>query len=193
MYKRVENDIEQTMFHFIWMTAWREKGYEFEFSQDVLERYLVITPDMEYVGSIEFKPYSPLQSEVNEVAPYHSHPFVLTNPSRVAEVDKVALLPEYRGKYVAELLTAAVHFARDGGYDYFVSLLEPIFYRALRITFKVPMSKAGREVYYKGGNVIPVLFHMKEMVSNPERFTWLSEQYLDDACPYYSQYSDSMR
>ncbi|GIQ70377.1 N-acetyltransferase [Xylanibacillus composti] len=190
MYKRVENEIEQAMFHFIWMTAWREKGFEFEFARHVLDRYLVITPDMEYVGSIEFKPYDPQHGAVNEVAPFQSHPLVRDARSRVAEVDKVALLPEYRGKYIAELLTAAVHFAREGGYDYYVSLLDPVFYRALRITFKVPMSKVGKEVYYKGGNVVPVLFHMKEMVDSPERYEWLSEQYGNAARVLLTEYSD---
>jgi len=192
VYKRVENEVEKAMFHFIWMTAWKEKGFEFEFSQDVLERYVVITPELKHVGSIEFKSYDPLRSKVNDIAPFYNHDLVRNAPSKVAEVDKVALLPEYRGKYIDELLTAAVHFAALGGYDTYVSLLEPIFYRALRITFKVPMTKVGKEVYYKGGTVIPVLFHMNEMVSNLDRYTWLSKQYKEDARSAYTEYSDSV-
>ncbi|MBB6675367.1 hypothetical protein [Cohnella nanjingensis] len=174
MFKQIENDIEAALFNFIWMTAWREKGFEFEFSTDVLGRYVVITPQGEYVGSAEFKPYTPTDSPLEAIAPFGAHPSVAADPAKVAEIDKIALLKESRGAYTSELLSSAVHFAKENGYHYFVSLLEPVFYRALRITYRVPMEKAGPAKFYKGDQVIPVIFDMKRMYENPEQYEWLS-------------------
>jgi len=41
MLKRVTTEEDLAYYNFIWMTAWREKGYDFEFSPSVLERWLV--------------------------------------------------------------------------------------------------------------------------------------------------------
>ncbi|MCC3377351.1 hypothetical protein [Cohnella sp. REN36] len=174
MFKQVDNEMELALFNFIWMTAWREKGFEFEFSTRVLGRYVVITPQGEYVGSAEFKPYAPGGGPLEEIAPFAFHPNVAADPSRVAEIDKIALLKEWRGDYTSELLSSAVHFAQEYGYHYFVSLLEPVFYRALRITYRVPMEKVGPAKFYKGDQVVPVVFDMKRMYENPSQYEWLS-------------------
>lgn len=144
-----------------------------EFSDQVIDRYLIITGDGQYAGSVEFKPYEPQVSGIDQVAPFYSHPLIAENAASVAEVDKVALLPEYRGKLIAELLSSIVDFARKMQIKYLVSLLEPVFYRALRITFHVPMYKVAERTFYKGDDVIPVIFDMQKMYNHPEQYSWL--------------------
>lgn len=173
MYKKVENHIELAMFNFIWMTAWKEKGFEFEFSENVLDRYLVITDDGEYAGSLEFKPYTS-NGTLDAVAPFSQHPLVEADPTRVAEIDKVALLPEFRRKYTSELLSAGIYFAWQSGLHYLLALLEPVFCRALSITFRVPMERVGKKTFYKGGYVIPVLIKVKQIYDQPKRYEWLN-------------------
>jgi hypothetical protein len=180
MIKKVQNDMEAALFNYIWMTVWREKNFEFEFSTDYLSRYLAITPLGEAAGTAEFKPYSLEEGRLEQIAPFSLHPWVAMNPSKVAEIDKIAFLKEHRGPYLAELLTLIVGFCQANGYHYLVSLLEPVFFRALRITFKVPMDKVGTSQYYKGDTVIPVVFNMKAMYENPEAFDWLRLAELED-------------
>lgn len=173
MYKKVENEIERTMFNFIWMTAWREKGYEFEFTQQALEQYLLLSKEGQYAGTVEFRSYNPRLSELDQIAPFYEHPLIKQDYSKVAEIDKVALLPEFRGEYIAELLSSTVHFAEEHHYHYYISLLEPVFCRALKISFHVPLLKLGGKIFYKGDYVIPVIFDMKTMYEHPEKFDWL--------------------
>ncbi|MFC4776510.1 GNAT family N-acetyltransferase [Paenibacillus sp. GCM10023252] len=172
MFKRVENEWELSMFNTIWTTVWQEKGYELEYADHALARFVVITTDGQYVGTSEIKPYS-LCSTIHTAAPFHSHTRVAMDPERVAEIDKIALLPEHRGKHISTLLSSAVHVAEELGLTTFISLLEPVFYRALRITFHVPMERIGEKVFYKGDYVIPVLFHMDEMYHNKDKYDWL--------------------
>lgn len=174
MYKRVENSIELTMFNFIWMTAWREKGFEFEFSEDVIDRYLIIAEDGQYAGSAEFKRYKPGVSEIDHIAPFYLHPKVSEDYNQVAEVDKIALLPEFRGKYTSDLLSSIVYFAYKNGIRYLITLLEPVFYRALKITFHIPMEKLGSKTFYKGDDVLPTIIDMSYLIRHRERFVWLN-------------------
>lgn len=167
------------MFNFIWMTVWKEKGFDFEFTENALARYLVISEHGEYVGSTEFKAYTG-KGNPDRVAPFRSHPKVKADLSAVIEIDKVALLPEYRRKYTSDLLSACVHFAWQQQYHYMIALMEPVFYRALRITFRVPMEKVGSKTLYKGDTVIPVVINVKQIYDNPERFEWLNLDQADD-------------
>lgn len=174
MYKRVENSIELTMFNFIWMTAWREKGFEFEFSGEVLDRYLVITEDGQYAGSAEFKRYKPGESEIDQIAPFYLHPTLNSPFTNVLEVDKVALLPEFRGKYIGDLLSSIVYFATRNGYDYLISLLEPVFFRALKITFHFPIEKFGDKIFYKGDYVQPAIIDVDKLMRKRDKLVWLN-------------------
>lgn len=173
MFKLVENSVELALFNFIWMTAWREKGFQFEFSEHYLERYLIITEGGEYAGSVEIKPY-PGTGELDQVAPFHRHPLVEEDPSLVAEIDKVALLPEYRRRYTSELLSAGIYSAWKRGIHYMLALLEPVFHRALRITYHVPMESVGPKTFYKGGYVIPTLIKVRDIYTRPTDYPWLN-------------------
>jgi hypothetical protein len=173
MYKIVENSVELAMFNFIWMTAWREKGFQFEFSEQVLERYLVITDDGEFAGSVEIKPYTGT-GELDNVAPFREHPLIQADPTLAAEIDKVALLPEYRRRYTSDLLSAGIYSAWTRGIHYMLALLEPVFWRALRITYHVPMETIGEKTFYKGGQVIPTLIKVREIYDHPADYPWLN-------------------
>ncbi|MBD2867873.1 hypothetical protein [Paenibacillus arenilitoris] len=174
MFKRVENELELAMFNGIWTTVWKEKGFELEFSDRALERFVVVTEEGHYVGTAEIKPYSAAESPINEAAPFHDHPKVVQAGGAVAEIDKMALLKPYRGRYISDLLSSAVYFAEKLQFKFFVSLLEPVFLRALRVTFRVPLEKIGDKTFYKGDDVIPVLFDMEQMYRNKSRYAWLA-------------------
>ncbi|GGG83713.1 hypothetical protein [Paenibacillus radicis (ex Gao et al. 2016)] len=174
MFKKVETEWELTMFNSIWTTVWKEKGYELEYAEQALERYVAISPEGQYVGTSEIKAYTPGVSIIDSVAPFHNHPKIAADPAQVAEIDKIAVIKQYRGHPITDLLSSAVFSAETHQFRYFISLLEPVFYRALRITFHVPMEKAGEKTFYKGDYVIPVIFDMERMYSNKEQYEWLA-------------------
>ncbi len=173
MFKRVENELELAMFNGIWTTVWMEKGYELEFSDQALERIVVVTQEGHYVGTSEIKPYSPERSAINSAFAFSEHPLVQNAGQAIAEIDKMALLKPYRGKFISDLLTSAVYVAERLHIRYFVSLLEPVFLRALQITFKVPLAKLGDKRFYKGDYIVPVLFDMAHMYENKQLYNWL--------------------
>ncbi|MDU4694214.1 MULTISPECIES: GNAT family N-acetyltransferase [Paenibacillus] len=174
MYKLVETLEEGTLFHSIWMEAWMEKGFEPEFADNVLGRCLVYDGAGVPVGTVEFKPYVPQSDELlNQLVPFDDHPDIrLAGPGEIAEVDKVALLRRYRGRNLNRLLATIVLFAQQNGIRHYVTLLEPTLFRALRISFHVPMTQVGERQFYKGDDVVPTIIHVSEFYENQERYEW---------------------
>ncbi|MEC0370660.1 hypothetical protein [Paenibacillus chibensis] len=172
MFKRVENELELAMFNGIWTTVWLEKGFELEFSDEILERYVVVTDEGHYVGSAEIKPYC-FDSSINETAAFDQHPVIRQAEGAVVEIDKMAVLNTYRGHFISELLSATVEFAERNKIKYFVTLMEPVLQRALRISFQVPMEKISKKVFYKGDYVLPTIVNVKEIYSHKDRYSWL--------------------
>jgi len=172
LFKRVEGELELAMFNGIWTTVWTEKGFELEFSEEVLERYVVITEEGHYVGTTEVKPYSE-ESSINEIGSFHKHPMIAEDMGKVAEIDKMAVLSTFRGQYVAELLSSIVHYAEMNGLTYYVMLLEPTLMRALRISYHVPIKKISGRVFYKGEDVIPSIVDVREVYMHKERYSWI--------------------
>ncbi len=177
MYKPVETLEEGTLFHSIWMEAWMEKGFEPEFAENVLGRCLVYDEAGVPVGTVEFKPYVPHSDEpLNRLAPFDDHPAIMcSGPGEIAEVDKVALLKQYRGRNLNRLLATIVLFAEQNGIRHYVTLLEPTLFRALRISFHVPLTQVGERQFYKGDDVIPAIIHAAEFYEHPERYDWYLE------------------
>ncbi|MWC29504.1 GNAT family N-acetyltransferase [Paenibacillus sp. MMS18-CY102] len=175
MYRQVEDQHDLTMFNNVWVSVWQEKGYELEYARHTLARYVVITPEGEYVGTSEVKPYEAGSSLIDEIAPFADHPAILANPGKVAELDKFALLKPFRGlRYSGELVSTAVHCAEQLGLRYFITLLEPVFARALRVSFRLPMEQIADKTYYKGDFVVPIVFDMEQVYKNAHRYDWLS-------------------
>ncbi|CAM3322476.1 hypothetical protein PALU110988_16140 [Paenibacillus lupini] len=181
MFKSVKSEWELAMFNSIWVSVWEEKGYELEYTNQVVERFLAVSDDGEYVGTSEIKPYLLGHNEIESVAPFRHHPKIIDDPARVAEIDKIAILQHFRGQQpISDLLSSAVYCAEKYNFRYFISLLEPVFYRALRITFHIPMEKVGGKQFYKGDDVIPVLFDMEHIYRNKKQYDWLTYQNSSD-------------
>lgn len=173
MFKRVESKLELDRFNYIWTTVWMEKGFELEYSDQSLERFMAVSEEGEYVGTTEIKPYSIYESKINQEAPFADHSKLILAEGAVAEIDKVAVLKEHRGHFIADLLSAIAHFGEKNQLRYYVALLEPVFLRALRITFQIPFEKIGNKIFYKGDYVIPVIIDVREVYENKERYLWI--------------------
>lgn len=174
MHKRVTNLKELAIFDSIWMETWTEKGFEIDLSsENVIERYLILDGQSP-IGTVEFKQYRPSIGELDRIAPFHTAPSILRSPDTVVEVDKVAIRKDQRGKHIDKLMTALMLFAEEWGCTQYVSLLDPVFYRALRIVFGIRMDVVSKDKpFYKGAPVVPAVLHVQDVVDHKERYPWL--------------------
>ncbi|MNZ46769.1 hypothetical protein D3C78_644630 [compost metagenome] len=175
MYKFVETLEEEAVFIQIWTQAWLEKGFELEFAEQVLGQCLVFDESNVPIATVEMKPYTLHNSELDKLAPFASHPMIASYPEHVAEVDKVAVLKDHRGKNLERLLATIVLFAETNQIKNYVTLLEPILFRALKISFHVPMSRVGENFFYKGDVVVPAIIHAEQFYKNKENYAWFME------------------
>ena len=182
MFKVVENEVELAQFNGVWTTVWHECGYELEFGDHVLDKNIILTENKEVIGSNEIKCYYPdSRSYINTLAAFAQHPWVVQAEGKVGECDKVALLKNYRGKgmYIHDILKSICASALKHDLQYIVSLLEPVFMKALKRLFRVPMQQVGDPFFYKGDYVVPVVMDVGFVITHKEQFTWYIENAVD--------------
>ncbi|OCT13864.1 hypothetical protein A8709_20030 [Paenibacillus pectinilyticus] len=171
MFKKVESVLELQRFDEIWTRSWEEKGFELEYSEGKVDRYLIRNDQNDEIGSIEFKAFSHL-SEINAIFPFH-HVDKIKHSRTTIEVDKVAILNEHRGKNLDRLLSAMVCYGETNRVNYYIALIDPLLYRALRVVYKVPSEKLGEKMFYKGDYVYPVYIDVEFVYRNKDQFSWL--------------------
>lgn len=174
MYKKVETMADLNTYNQIWMDCWLEKGYMLDPNFDDTDRFIILNTENKEIGTIEFKPYYPtLQNYINTVFPFHEIDKLESNPMKVIEIDKVAILRKFRGKNLERLLSLFVHYTEYHQITYCVVLLERVFYRALRNVYKIPVESVSDQMYYKGDYVIPAIIHASEVYTKKENYSWI--------------------
>ncbi|CAG9607781.1 hypothetical protein [Pseudoneobacillus rhizosphaerae] len=174
MYIKVDSVALLNHFNQIWMECWLEKGYFLENENSLTDRYIITDIEERKVGTIEFKPYSlDPKNNINTVFPFHELESIVKETDSVIEIDKVAILKEFRGKNLDRLLSLFVHYTEDHDINYCVVLLERIFYKALKNVYKIPLEAVGEKIYYKGDYVIPAIVCPKEIYQNKKDYKWI--------------------
>lgn len=175
MYLYVQNEVQLRRFRSIWQEVWNEKGFEVEDENEVKDRILIVNETNLPVGTIEVKPYHICSEHpLNATSPFHLQEEIVQAPNRVAEIDKVAMLKEHRGPNLVRLISTLVYYAAEHQIDYYVCLLEPVFLRALRISFRIPMRVIGEKFYYKGDYVVPTIIYCGYVRDNASNYPWIS-------------------
>ncbi|WP_445491221.1 hypothetical protein [Niallia sp. 03133] len=178
MYIKVDSLALLNDFNQIWMECWLEKGYGLENSTDPTDRYIITDSTNQKVGTIEFRPYTlEPTNNINTVFPFHQIESIKSNPKAVIEIDKVAILKQFRGKNLDRLLSVFVHYSEYYDVSYCVVLLERLFYKALKTVYKIPLEPVSNKIYYKGDYVIPAIIYPNEIHQNKEKYPWLIDLY----------------
>jgi hypothetical protein len=173
---KVETVAELNSFNQIWMECWLEKGYMLDPSSEKSDRYIILDTENRRVGTIEFKPYSETsENHINTVFPFYEIEDVALNPEKVVEIDKVAILKQYRGKNLDRLLSLFVSYTETHQIEHCVVLLERIFYKALKNVYRIPLKSVGDPIYYKGDHVIPTVIYPRVIYSSKKNYPWLDK------------------
>ena len=167
MYKQVKTIEERKQFNSIWERVWKEKGYEFEYFEDA-QQFMFQNQQGIFTGSIEIKPYS---SYIETLYPFSHHIDISEFTHNIREIDKVSILKESRKK---SGLDSMILFLRDyahlHGVKYYIALIEPSFYLALRMLYRLPFKKLSSKFYYKGDMVIPVIIDAEEVLLQESKY-----------------------
>ena len=171
----VNNEYLLRVFNEIWTSVWNEKGFELEFSHES-DKFLFKNRHHEYAGTIEFKQL--VASETWHIPVIRDHPFIEANIQDVVEIDKVAIKAGSRrkDKIIEQILTQIVNYSLSHDVKGIVALLEPKFYLALRMVYKVPITKIGNKFEYKGDLVVPALLDCLSAKDSLETFSWYTPE-----------------
>ena len=181
MYIKVDSLALLNDFNKIWIECWLEKGYGLEMEDGLADRYLITDSKDQKVGTIAFKPYQlDPNNNINTVYSFHQIESIKNKPESVVEIDKVAILRQFRGRNLERLLSVFVHYSEQHDISYCVALLERVFYKALRRVYKIPVESVGEQIYYKGDYVIPAIIYVQEMYQHKEKYPWLRTSNQDD-------------
>lgn len=154
-YKLVENEKELKIYNGIWEQVWKNEGYELEYSDGVVDKYL-IEEDGQFIGTIEIKSYSD-KSIINQYYPFIENGKIREFMDKTIEIDKVSIKEDCRKSgALKSSLSALKQYAIKNDVRYAIALMEPKFYRVCRL-IGVPFEEIGGKFFYKGGNVVPVI------------------------------------
>jgi GNAT superfamily N-acetyltransferase len=178
--KLVQTEEELAAYNFIWKSVFKEKGFELEDynGKNPIERYLILNnfnQFPEFIGTVEYVKYDPKQgTNVEDLFPFSSVPEVRMNLGNIAEIDKVAILKEHRGKGAFEkILYTNAQYAEKHGIKYFIALLEIMLYRSLGPMYHIPVKKVGEVILKDSYQVVPVLIDMEWILNNVEtHYPW---------------------
>lgn len=170
MYKRVQTDRDRIQFDEIWEQVWKEKGFNLEYSERS-DQFIFQNEQGTPTGSMEIKRYTP---DIEIYYPFSKHICISDFPNAIYEIDKVSILKESRRK---RGLDSMILFLRDYthlyGVKYFVALIEPSFYIAIRMLYRLPLQKLHDKFFYKGDMVIPILIDAEDIVLNESKYPLL--------------------
>lgn len=165
LYEKVTTSEQLAVFNLIWITVWREKGFDLEYTPDPVDRYLILDGDLP-VGTIEFRPLM-ASDLVDSVGTLYGFTQKLPQQGKLVVIDKVAILKPYRGtQNIGKIFTLIYVYIKENQVDYFFGLIEPLFARLLRIIGKNVFRNLGEKFFYKGDYVLPILVDSQEMLKD---------------------------
>ncbi|EGW37858.1 hypothetical protein [Desulfosporosinus sp. OT] len=157
MYK-VTDEKELRIFNSIWTTVWKEKGYETEGEHSDDSTKFIIYSGYKPSGTVEFKSYNK-QSPINQVFPFFQLCADL-KIGNVVEVDKMAILKEYRRTPdFGKLILLVFDYFMNEDIKYGIALIEPKLFRLLHMATGKAIQPVGSKLFYKGDYVVPVILN----------------------------------
>lgn len=169
VFKEVETKEELDIFHQVKRSVWESTGYDMEYVKEGSDAYIAYVDGIPG-GTFEFTPYN------DKTRPFIRDLFdgVLSNSMKVTELDSFAVLPEYRGKLGREIVRFMIYYAKTKGYTHGIGISAPTVFESFNNSYHIRSEKVKETIWYKGDDVIPTLFHLKETYENLNngKYSW---------------------
>jgi hypothetical protein len=174
MFFKINNKNEEQLeiFNKIWIECWKEKGYELEFTETA-DRFIIQDDKGNNFGTVEFIKYINGQNNCEQVFNFNAIPEIIQFSDQVIEIDKISILKNYRGKNIERLFYSIYNYSIEHNIKYGIGLIEPLFYKTLKLFYKFPIFKLSKQVFYKGDWVIPIIFKFEYFNKDKESYTWI--------------------
>lgn len=172
MFRQVFTENEKKIFISLWEEACIEKGYEMEPFNPDSSLYLILNSKDNPIGTLECIPY--LRRLEDELFCFQLLDLVKRDPSKVFIIDKVCLTKKERGANIRKVFDAIYNYSKLNNYSYGIALLEPNFYRSLKIFYKLPINRVTKEkLFYKGDYVVPSIIDIEMVRGNFMKYEWM--------------------
>ncbi|MGO0060431.1 GNAT family N-acetyltransferase [Brevibacillus fluminis] len=166
MYKQVRTASELAIFYSIVDFVWAEKSYARERFEGT-DKFLLQAEDGEWGAVLEASPLEKSDPIIRELfSPY-------IRDLSVVDIPTIAVLPQYRGSLGTKAISLSVKYCEEHGYEHVISVNNPVFFRALKITYKMPLTRIDQAINYKGSPFIPAILHISRIYRNKSDYPWL--------------------
>lgn len=166
MYKQVRTKSELDAFYSIVDAVWAEKNYERERFEGT-DKFLLKADDGDWGAVLEASPMEKSDPIIRELfLPY-------IKDLSVIDIPTIAVLPQYRGNLGTKTVSLSVKYCEEQGYENVISVNNPVFFRALKVTYKMPLTKLDQAIDYKGSPFIPAILHISQIYRNKSDYPWL--------------------
>lgn len=169
VFKKVENQADKEVFHHIKRLVWEGASYDMEYGRDGSDLYIAYIDGVPG-GTFEFTPYP----QFTRLFMKELFIDAVNEDMSAVELDSFAVLPEYRGELGREIIRFMIYYAQKNGYTHGIGISAPYVFKSFNNTYHIRSEQVGEKIWYKGDDVIPTLFHLKEVYDHldDKKYAW---------------------
>lgn len=169
VFKKVASQDDKDVFHHIKRLVWEGASYDMEYGREGSDLFIAYIDGVPG-GTFEFTRYPQFTRS------FMKKLFVdaVNEDMSVVELDSFAILPKYRGVLGREIVRLMIHYAQTNGYTHGIGISAPNVFKSFNSTYHIRSEQVGETIWYKGDDVIPTLFYLKEVYDNleDEKYDW---------------------
>lgn len=166
MYKQVRTQADLDTFYSIVDSVWAEKHYTPE-RFDGTDKFLLRNEEEPWGAVLEISPIEKSDPQIKELfLPY-------VNGLSVVDMPTIAVLPQYRGKLGTKTIALGVKYCEEHKIEHIISVNNPVFFRAIKVSYNIPLTRIQDFIDYKGVPFIPAILHISHVYQNKHQYPWL--------------------
>lgn len=172
MFEEVTSRTDLEIFNSIWKESFTKENYELGECEGPATRYLVKNAEGETNGTVEIIPYSmdKEKSTVEDMFLFSSLDITKkTSLQHIYEIDKLSVGKYKKTGTLENILDVLLYFAKQHNVHYYYALINPLLFRALKITYGFPVKKAGKLIKTDDYIIQPMFIDMQKTLLTP---TW---------------------
>lgn len=170
MYKIVKTKEQYDEFCKMFKETFVKEKYETELFNGEAIRILVENKYGKYGGTLELVPYKPGTgyTTVEDMFDFSNLEVLKdVDTNKIYEIDKLSVLEsERKNGTLDNIMGTLMNAAYDLDIHYFIALINPLLFRAIRVNYGAPVQKAGKLIQTKDYSIQPMYIDMKFLIEN---------------------------